>query len=412
MSAPGSIKPPGGDPKLGETVLVLGAGPLQAPLIAAARRAGHRVIALDNVPGNVGHRLAHASIDASTRDIAAVVSAARRLGVTAIATAASDVAVPALAASCAELGLPGPSRETCAAFHGKESFREFQRKAGLAHPAFVAGSDARELAHFAGSLSGPVVVKPTDRSGSRGVTRLGSPRASELTRAIERALAISFEGRACVEQALPGVEYGGDGVVLEGRIEFLAVTHKQMQGTVVRGHVVPSGLGEAPLATIRRELERHVRAARYEAGPLNFDLMLGPDGEARIIELSPRLGGNWIPQLVARAYGVDLFGSAIEIALGRTPQLRPQMPSAAASFVLASEREGRLARPLSLDAVRAQLPQLVALELDAEVGTPISPLRDSAQQVGRALFDLAGTSFRAAASTLDAALADCLEGVA
>ena len=393
----------------GRVVMILGAGPLQRPLVAAARARGLHVVAVDNVPGNVAHALASESRFVSTRDVPAVVLAARALRPDAILTACSDVATPAVAAVVDELGIPGVPAEVAARLSAKDAFRRFQRAAGLPHPAFVSGADANEVVDRARALSGPVVVKPVDRSGSRGVSRLEVRAEHALRAAIERARQAGFDGRVCVEEVIPGREYGGDAVAAAGALRAF-VTEKHVVGTVVRGHHVPPGLDADGLAAIEDAIRTHAALLGVRDGILNFDVMLGPDGAPVVIEMSPRLGGNWIPQLVAHAWGVDLLGCALDLALGRAPALVAPGPARpAGSYVLGARGPGRLGRLPRFDALRAELPDLVALEWDVRAGDRVEPLRDSGEQVGRALFDLAGREYEEMAARLDAALDRCVE---
>lgn len=393
-------------PATREPVMILGAGPLQLPLIRRALDAGLHVITVDNVPANVGHRHAHERVGISTTESGPLVREARRRGVKAVLTACSDIAVPSVAAIADSLGLPGVPLRVTSRWFPKDEFREFQRSARLPHPRFVSGADPEELRRRAGELSGPLVVKPVDRSGSRGARRVWGPESAQLELAIRGALDASLQGRACVEECIPGEEFGGDALVQSGKLRQVFVTRKHMRGLAVAGHSFPPGLPARLGTAVREALQAHVTAARYEDGLLNFDVMIGPDGLARVIELSPRLGGNWIPQLVRYSFGVDLFEVALALARGRPLRLegRPR-PRPAGSFVLGAHRAGVLRSLPGARELRAELPHLVEIEFDARAGDALEPLRDSSQQFGRALCDLSRTSHAETAVLLDRALA-------
>jgi len=383
-------------------VLVLGAGPLQLPLIHAAHRVGLEAVTLDNVPGNVGHRHSDASVHASTRDADAVLRAARDFAVDGIVTCCTDVALPAWIEACRALGLPGPPPSLREAWFPKHALRRFQREAGIDAPGCVAGSVAEPLAADAAQLTGPLVVKPVDRSGSRGVSFVESAADPRLRAAIETARAQSFAGLACVEQRIPGKEYGGDAIVIDGRVAAVFATEKRMEGSVVRGHAMPSGLTERAAESLRATLQAHVSAVGYAAGAVNFDAMIDAEPRARLIELAPRLGGNWIPQLAKACWGVDLFGCAIELALGRPVTLRPRSrPDSAGSFVLGAPSAGVLQRKPTRAEVQERVPELIAWEIDVELGDRVAPIRHSGQQLGRALFTLGSRSFDEIARVLD-----------
>lgn len=393
------------------TVLVLGASVLQVPLIRAVRAAGHRVVAVDNVPDNPGHRDADASHDISTRDVDAVVAAARRERATAVLTCCSDVALPAAAAAQRALGLRGFEPELLERWHPKPNLRRFQRERGLPCPPFVVGDGAaapEALASAARRLEGEVVVKPADRSGSRGVRRVPAADASGLSAAIAEAGALAFSGEVIVEGFVEGVEFGGDAWIGGGRVEALFPTRKDLQGAIVRGHRHPTALDPASQAALAETLEAHVRHAGYETGPLNFDVRITPSGEPVVLELAPRLGGNWIPQLVEWSTGVDLFGATVAAAVGDVPVVVTLRARPGASFVIGAGADGRLEEPIPSARIREAVPEVVELEIDLAPGDRYAALRDSGGQVGRALFDLGASDYEGVAAALEHALAPWL----
>ena len=384
-------------------LLVLAAGPLQVPLIQAARARGLHVTTADNRPSNPGHALADESIDISTRDVDRLCRAARERGIEAVLTCASDVAVPAVAAVAAALGLPGVSPAIAEAWHRKDRFRAFQRRHGLRAPGHVSGSHAGELAREARVLPGPWIVKPADRSGSRAVRKVAKGDERALEPAIEAALAASFCGRACVEQYLPGEEFGGDAVVWQGAVVHFFATRKRMEGCLVRGHELPSGLPPDGVQSLVAAVQAHVDAADLEAAIVNVDLRRDADGNSTVVEMSPRLGGNGIASLVRHACGFDLHGCALDLALGEAPDLEPaEITRPATTHVLGAATEGIVASRLELVDLREEIPELVDLWFDRAPGEPFGPFRDSGDQLGRALLRGNGRQAEAIAARLDA----------
>jgi biotin carboxylase len=370
------------------TLMILGAGPLQAPAIRRAVESGLRVVSVDYLPDNVGHRYSHEYVDASTTDADAVLVAARRIGINGIMTLCSDVAVPTVGTVCDALGLPGVSRRSADLLCYKHAFRRFQRDAGLPHPRFLEGNDLGELASRAArELSGLVLVKPSDRSGSRGITRVDSRDPAALRRAIELAASVGLGGHLCIEEEIPGVEHGGDAFIVGGEVAALFITTKHLDGTIVRGHSLPCPLGGTALEAVRAVVRDHARHAGYTDGPLNFDVMYDPDRGPVIIEMSPRLGGNWIPSVIQHAYGVDWIGAAIASAMGDPVELsEPHLDRPCGSYVLGAPSGGTLAERPDIDRLRAMHPELLEFELDVRPGVELHPLRDSGDQIGRALF--------------------------
>lgn len=386
------------------TVLVLGASALQVPLVTAASAAGARVVTVDNVPTNPAHALADASHDVSTRDVARIVEIARVERADAILSCCSDVALPALAAAVEALDLRGVRRKTLELWHPKSNLRRLQASCGLSHPDFVTGAPSAALVAKARDLGGDLVVKPTDRSGSRGVARVAADEPAGLSRAIDAAAAVGFEGEVIVERFIDGVEYGGDAWIEAGQVRAIFPTDKHMQDAIVRGHALPARLDGSVTDSLAALLGQHCQHAGYREGPINFDVRIDRDGRPIVLELAPRLGGNWIPQLVEWVYGIDLFAAAVASALDRPIALSATRARRGASFVLASGRRSALPAAIPVEDVQRRVRGLERLELDVTTGATLEALRDSGQQVGRALFDLDATSFEEAVRTLEAAL--------
>ncbi len=407
-SAPFDAASGGPDGETRPRLLVLAASQLQVPLVRTAVEMGLEVLAADNVPSNPAHAFAHQSLDISTRDPEALIEAARELGIGAVVTAASDIAVPSAAAISDALGLPGSPGTAARVFTDKGTFRAFQRRSGLRHPGHVIGGEADLLAAAARQqLDGAVVVKPVDRSGSRGIRMLAAVGSDELPGAIAEALQQSFAGRAIVEAMMPGAEHGGDGVVSAGVLRHFFLTRKRACGPAVRGHVFPADVSPELAARIHGEVQAHISAVGFEAGIVDVDLRVDSDGMPAVIEMSPRIGGNGIPALILHATGFDLHRYAIEVALGRTPSARPGSPDeVVAVHTLGSLVDGVLTRLPTLSELRAEIPELVSVEFDVAVGDAIRQFADSSDQLGRALTE--GGDAERLALRLDEAVSRCV----
>jgi hypothetical protein len=208
-----------------------------------------------------------------------------------------------------------------------------------------------------------------------------------VTEAIRTAQSVGLSRTTCIEAVIPGIEYGGDAFISNARVVFVCVTRKHLDGSVVRGHTLPSSVPEHVVQSIARELERHVERVGYIDGPLNFDVMVDNDGIVRVIEMSPRSGGNWIPQLVNHVFGADLFAATLDASLGITPRLATEDRGVtASSFVLGSSAEGVLSANLDAREVLERIEGGVALEFNVGAGDAVHVMRDSGDQIGRVLF--------------------------
>lgn len=308
-------------------VLFLGASWFQLPPIERARAAGYTVITTDNRPANPGHALAHRSHDVSTVDVDAVIELARRERVDAVVAYASDVSAPVAARAAAALGLPGNPVAAVETLCDKARFREFQREHGLAHPAFVHGSGIEELTAVAAGLRFPVVVKPVDSSGSKGVSLVTDP--ARVSDALGFALAHSRRGHAIVEEYVErqGHQLTGDGFVVAGQLVFRAFVNQHFcplgDPCAPVGESIPPAFGETTLAVVARQVQVYLDRLGLRRGALNFDILIDAAGDVCVVEIGPRCGGNHIPRLIQTSTGIDLAGAVVSDALGQPVDLGP-----------------------------------------------------------------------------------------
>ncbi len=371
----------------GKHLMILGAGPFQVPAICRAVVLGYRVTTVDYLPDNVGHRYSHHSVDCSTADVEGVYQAARDLKIDGICTFSSDVAVPTVASVAERLGLPGAGLSAAQIMADKGRFRAFQEKSGLDHPRFVVVQDYAHTIDGMARLQGPVIVKPVDTSGSRGMTVLHALNETEARRAFDHALAFSRSGQVCVEEFIDAVEVGGDAILSQGRIAFIAITHKHLSGLVVTGHSLPCNLAPEDQERVREVLDRTCAALCYRDGPLNFDVMVTPE-RVVILEMSPRNGGNGIPAVIERATGVNVEELALRIAAGEMPVFAGEaMRRGAGSFVFGSPHGGLLKAIADEESVCRLVPEIFHFHPFLHPGDRVQPFAHNGNLIGYVLFD-------------------------
>lgn len=367
-------------------LLVLGAGPFQVSGIRKAMALGHEVITVDHTPNNVGHRWSAKQVHCSTTDANGILEVARALDVDGICTFASDVAVPTVAHASNHLHLSGIPEVAAQTMAFKHRFRHFQREHGLPHPRFVHGNSSDALGPPVG-FSRPLVVKPVDTSGSRGVTLLSDPKPDALNKAFALAKTYSRSGTVCIEEFVPGTEVGGDAIVLDGRIAFIAITQKFLDGFVVTGHRVPADLPEPARQGVVAALEACCSALGNITTVINFDVIVN-DRDTVVLEISPRTGGNGIPAVIAHATGIDPEVATIRLALGEAVDIDPRTPvRGVASWVFGSRCSGVLRQISTPQEVYGAMPELLDLHLTATVGQRVEPFSHGGNLLGYALFN-------------------------
>jgi biotin carboxylase len=310
--------PPERDPS--KRLLVLGAGPAQLGLLAAARARELYVIALDRDPSAPGFRYADRRAIVSTEDESSIERLAGAERVDGLIAPGIDWPV-AIAARVAErLALPHPiSAETATLSTSKLRQRERFAEAGVPQPEYEVCSGAAEATKAAERIGLPCVIKAPDRQGQRGLTLVRSP--EEVRAAVDLALDASRSATLLVEEHVPGREVTVNAFSSGGHFTPLTVTDRLTAPLPAFGvaltHAWPSELEPAEIGAVVEAASGAASAVGITDGPSYTQVLVGPDG-VRVGELAARLGGGHDAELCRVSLGVDLNGAAIAAAVGET----------------------------------------------------------------------------------------------
>lgn len=312
-------------------LLVLGAGPAQLGLLAAARNRSLFVIAVDRDPSAPGFRYADRRAIVSTEDEPAIERLASAERVDGIIAPGIDWPVAIAARVAARLGLRHPiSPEAAVLSTSKLRQRERFAAAGIPQPRFVVCSGAEEALAAAAELGYPCVVKAPDRQGQRGLSLV--PEARRMASAVEVALDASRSAALIVEEHVAGREVTVNGFSVGGRFRPLTVTDRLTADPpafgVALAHVWPSDLEPRQIAAAIDVASSAAAAVGVTDGPTYTQVLVGPDGTVRVGELAARLGGGHDAELCRAVLGVDLNGAALAAALGRELQPYDLAPAA------------------------------------------------------------------------------------
>jgi biotin carboxylase len=320
--------PPEREP--GKRLLVLGAGPAQLGLLAAARARELHVIAVDREPSAPGFRYADRRAIVSTEDEPGIERLAGAERVDGLIAPGIDWPVAIAARVAQRLGLPHPiSAATAMLSTSKLRQRERFAEAGVPQPAYEVCSGPEEAAAAARRIGFPCVVKAPDRQGQRGLTLVGS--AEEVPEAVRTALAASRSATLLVEQHVPGREVTVNAFSSGGHFHPLTVTDRLTAALPAFGvaltHAWPSELEPGDIGAAVEAASAAARAVGIEDGPSYTQVLVGPDGP-RVGELAARLGGGHDAELCRAALGVDLNGAALAAALGEEVSAASLAPKA------------------------------------------------------------------------------------
>ena len=303
-------------------VLLWGGSYFQVPSVKKAKELGYYTITCDYLPSNPGHKFADEYYNVSTTDKDAVLNLAEKLKIDGIVCYASDPAAPTAAYVAEKMGLPGQPYKSVEILSNKDLFRKFLTENNFNVPRAKGFSSIAEAKKDFKNFKLPVMVKPVDSSGSKGVTKIS--KIEELEKAIEYALSFSRAKRFIIEEFVEkyGYQIAGDGFSVNGKLVFrcFANDHFNLKAGnpfVPIGASFPYNMPSTVHNKIHNEIQRLLTLLNMQSGAYNFDIRIDKDENVFLMEIGARNGGNLIPQVIKYATGVDLVGYTIQAAIGK-----------------------------------------------------------------------------------------------
>jgi biotin carboxylase len=366
-------------------LLLLGGSLYLRPVIREAKALGCHVITCDYLPENPAHRYSDEYVNVSIVEKDAVLAVAREKRVDGIMSFACDPGVVTAAYVAEALGLPnvGPL-ESVEILQDKGRFRRFLRENGFRVPGSRSFDDPAQARGE--ELRFPVMVKPVDSAGSKGVTRVDS--AEALPEAIRTALSFSRCGRFVIEDYIEPLGFPSDTECfsVDGELRFVTFNNQYFDRRAENpftpaGFTWPSAMPEAAQAELTRELQRLLRLLRMGTTVYNVECRLGADAVPYLMEVSPRGGGNRLCEMLQYTTGVNLIRCAVRAALGMpVEELRaPVYTGHWAYLALHSYESGRFAGLWIAPEVR---PYLVEEDLWVRPGEPVEAFTGANKTLG------------------------------
>lgn len=337
---------------------IIGASYLQEPLIEKAKEMGIETHVFAWAANDVGEKSADYFYPISIIEKDTITEKCREIGIDGICTIATDLGEATVNYVADKLGLVGNSPYAALVSTNKKAMRECFLQNGDPSPKSieVCLNDFSEYMtdNFIGSLlkekgfQYPVIVKPTDRSGSRGIYKLYSKIG--LAEAVKSASEVSFEHGVLVEEFAAGQEYSVECISWKGHHHFLQLTQKYTTGAphfIETGHLEPAPVSESMLEEIKAVVNHALSSLHIEYGASHSELKIDSEGRIRLIEIGGRMGGDFIGStLVHLSTGIDFIRAVIQIAMGEEPDLTPDCVGkpAGVRFVFAQEDVENLKR--------------------------------------------------------------------
>lgn len=332
-----------------KTLMILGGSRYVIPLIIKARELDVFTITVDYLPNNIAHSYSDLYLNISVTDKEAVLKAATKYKIDGITSFACDPGVCTMAYVSNKLELPsvGPYESVCI-LQNKSKFRLFLKENGFNVPFSRSYTSLNELKEDINSFSFPLIVKPTDSAGSKGVTKITD--ASMLDNAFNHAIRNSITKTIIIEEFIEPYGHPSDSDCYsnDGNLVFCSFSNQFFDNNsnnpfVPCGMTWPSKMSEENQAYLRSEIQRLITLLGMKTSIYNIETRISKRGIPYIMEVSPRGGGNRISEMLFYHAGVDLIKRHIIDCLGiceHTINLNKKTRNQIGEVILHANREG------------------------------------------------------------------------
>ncbi|MDR2409208.1 MAG: ATP-grasp domain-containing protein [Bacteroidales bacterium] len=302
-------------------LLILGGSRSQIPQIKKAVDMGLYVITCDYLPDNPGHKFSHEYYNVSTIDKEAVFELSRKLKIDGIVCGDFEPNTLTVVYVCEKMGLPTHPYKSVEILTNKGKYRQFLRENNFNTPQSKFYYEIKDAMKDIDSFKLPVFIKPVDSSGSRGVTIIQN--IDDLKKQAEHALSFSRTGGFVIEERVKtnGYQIDADGFSVNGKLVFRDFSNQHLDSSLINPFV-PTGISfpcDKPIQIqdkIHGEIQRLLTLLKMQTGPYNFEIMVDDDENVYLMEISPRHGGSFIPEVIAYATGVDMVRYNIKDSIG------------------------------------------------------------------------------------------------
>lgn len=318
---------------------IIGASYLQEPLIDKAKGMGIETHVFAWQSGDVGEKSADFFYPISIVEKEIILQKCKEIGIDGICSIASDLATVTVNFVANAMHLVGNTEQCVLLSTNKSKMRQAFASNGDPSPKSITVECIEDLKYV--KLHYPVIVKPADRSGSRGITKLLS--GDGLEAAIDYAKQQGFIKNALVEEYVEGREYSVECISRNKEHYFLTTTLKYTTNEphfIETAHLEPSLLSEAMQKKVQRVVFHALDSLQIQNGASHSELKIDAEGNIKLIEIGARMGGDCIgSHLVRLSTGIDYIKAVIQIAMGEEPELvfADKVQAAAVRYIFCKE---------------------------------------------------------------------------
>lgn len=367
--------------------MILGGSRYALPVIKAAHELGCYVITCDYLPNNIAHKYSDEYCNVSIIEKDSVLDAARKLNIDGIMSFACDPGVITAAYVAEKMGLPScGSYESVCILQNKGRFRKFLSENGFNVPVAKGYHSVEEALNDIDLFNWPVIVKPTDSAGSKGVTKVTEP--ASLKESIEYALSFSIGKEFIIEDFIEqkGFSSDTDSFSVDGELKFVSFNCQRFDKKADNPYTPaaynwPASISDEHQKELASEIQRLLRSLNMKTSIYNIETRESTNGKAYIMECSPRGGGNRLAEMLRYATGVDLIKNAVRAAIGEPVVDVEQRPYDGfwSEIILHSDKAGIFDKLVISDEIKENV---IEEDLWIEPGTAVGGFSAANEAIG------------------------------
>ncbi len=368
-------------------LMLLGGIRYLLPAIEVAHKHGCHVITVDYLPDNIAHKYSDEYHNVSILDKEAVLNLAQELKINGILSYAVDPGVTAAAYVAEQIGLPFTcSYDVACILQDKARFRQFLIDNGFNAPRAKGYTNTTNALKDIDFFNWPVIVKPVDSAGSKGVTRVDDPR--NLGSAIAHALDESHNGHFIVEDFLEkeGLSCGSESFFVDGELKYNAFYDQYFDNEASNPYTPsaecwPTVKSELIQKDVKEQLQKLGNLLHFGTGLFNVEWRVCKDGKVYLMEVSPRAGGNRLAEILNYATDVDIIDAEVSKAIGDEipPVHEPNYKGHYCILVLHADKPGHFVDVVINDQFKGEI---IEKEIRIDKGTKVEAFSGANNALG------------------------------
>lgn len=313
-------------------LMLLGGIRYLLPVIKSAHEQGYYVITADNVPDNIAHKYSDEYVNVSIIDKEAVLNIAQEKKIDGIMSFGVDPGVVSASYVQNKMNLPSFGQfESIEILQNKDKFRSFLSENGFNVPKAKSFSSKEEALIGISCMEYPIIVKPTDSAGSKGVTKVENK--EQLSKAIDSAFLHSFSKKIIIEEFIEkvGCSSDTDCFSIDGKLAFVSYNSQYFDDKAANPYTPaayswPSTFTEEQEKYLTSEIQRLITLLGLKTVVYNVETRISTNGKPYIMELTPRGGGNRLCEMLRYATGVDMITNITRAVVGDSIENIEQKP--------------------------------------------------------------------------------------